>query len=299
MSMFLEPSWPDRRPIWEDALAWTKASAAGCLVQTENPAVQLAAGESRPPFNFHLLRFGPQRTLHTHGESVFDQIRSECDFSEWDCWDDQKRWLMELFRTFYPEDEDAIGTFSVLAARRPSAFREWQDPTITITQGVARPHYLMPVSKLGKRPLMLGDRALSTQGLRLAGASESSFRKASVAMTVVPRRVRSTRFGIDARYDEYWVCLAERTDHHQLLRDGRLPVAGENHYKWAEGRLRFTPLLNLVSISRTLMYTILTAELHPVSAEVLSLRWARYPLAVAMLQASPVEHFAVQQALTT
>ena len=293
-----EHSWQERQPIWEDHGSFMRASVANRVVTTEHEAVNLTAEEYRPPSNFHHMRFGPQTHLHGLGLSVFDQVRRDCDFGSWDCWDDQRTWLMNLFRMFFPEDEESIGACSVLSARRPAWCRTSQDPTITITQGLARPHFVRSVSKLDKHPLALGDRLIPTEGLRLAGMSEHAFRKAKVAMTVVPRRARSTRFGIDSRYDEYWVCLANPADHQELLRSGCLPIAGERYYQWGEGRLRYSPLVNLVSISRHLIYSVLAVELHPVSAEVLSLRWTRYPLAVAMLQASPIQHYAIQQALT-
>ncbi len=293
-----DPFWQELQPIWRDGALFARASVADRIVCREHLSVQLAVGESRPPFNFHQLWLGQQKHLHQMGLRVFDQVRADCDFGAWDCWDEQRGWLSNLFREFFPENEEAIGVCSVLASRRPAWCRTQQDPTISITQGVARPYYLRGVSQLGKAALTLGDRRIPTVGMRMAGMSERSFRKSKITMTVVPRRAKSTRHGLNSSYDEYWICLADPVDHADLLRQGRLPVAGEAFYHWGEGRIRVSPIVNLIAISRTLMYSVLAVELHPVSAEVLSIRWTRYPLSVAMLQASPIQHYAIQQALS-
>lgn len=298
MSGLRETFWQQLQPIWRDRELFTRAGASVRIAVQEHTAVRLGADEAAPPFNFCAARLGSQRNLHDIGQVVFDQIRADCDFGSWDCWDDQRVWFVELIRQFFPEHEESIGVCSVLAARRPAWCRTQQDPTIAISQGVARPHFLHSVRKIPGRRLTLGDKQLPMRGLRLAGMSEHVFRKAKLTMTVVPRRVVSSRFQIDSRYEEFWVTLANPADHREALQQGKLPVAGESFYQWGHGRIRCSPLVNLIGISRSLMYSVLAIELHPVSAEVLSLRWSRYPLSVAMVQASPVEHYAIQQALT-
>ncbi len=57
-------------------------------------------------------------------------------------------------------------------------------------------------------------------------------------------------------------------------------------------------MLNLVKISRDLLWhQFLVVEIDPNSGFILSLRWIRAPLSVALLS-SPSEHHGVHQALS-
>ena len=284
-------------PIWKAPELWASAASSNTLRKKENLALSVVDGDPRISVNFHDLRLGPQRLLHGHGEYAFDQIRDLFDFGSWDAWDHQRQWVINLFRAFYGEHEDAIGTFSILAVRRPAAFRVQQDPTIVIAQSTGRIHFTRQPRLRRNHSIRIGDIRVSTEGLRFAGADNPTLRSGHMAMTVVPRQVRSSQFNFMARFEEFWWCLADPVDHRELLQQGRLPAWGERIYEGQAGRIRTSPLLNLVRISRDLTYTLLTIELDPASAEVMSIRWVRSPLAVAMLQASPVEHHAVKSAL--
>jgi hypothetical protein len=284
-------------PIWESPKLWTAAASSTTLQQIANSALTVTDDDPKVPVNYHELRIGPQRLLHRHGQYAFDQIRDLFAFGSWDAWDGHRHWIIDLFRSFYGEHEDAIGTFSILAARRPAFLRAQQDQTIVISQSPARIHFANRPKHRRNQTIMIGDIRVSTNGLRLAGSGDPSLGSGQLAMTVVPRQVTSTRFQLSASFEEFWWCLADPSDHCELLRQGRLPAWSERIYTGRTGRVRTSPFLNLVRIGRDLTYTLLAVELDPASAEVMSLRWVRSPLAVAMLQASPVEHHALSVAL--
>lgn len=286
----------ERQAVWEHGELFTAAAARGQLITVQQPALQTRLDDPRFRLNLHDLRLGPQRLLRNHGLYLFDQIRRELDFGEWDYWDCQREWLCDVFRTVFPADEEAIGTFSFLSARRPAMFREQQDATIRVVQAPARSHFLRRAADLARRPLRIGDLQLPTKGLRMASDGERARRTNRVAMTVVPRQVISTKHGFSHHYEEFWYCLADR-EQQDLLTAGRIPAVAGSAYRPLAVRVRTSPMLNLVRITRNLKYNILMIEIQPETGEILTLRWARLPLAAALLNSSPVEHQSVQHAL--
>ena len=280
----------DRFPVWQQPALWTKAAAAGRILPAEDEAVRITAADRRLSVNCHQLLLGPQKLLAGRGRYVFDRVRSEFDFGAWDFWEKQRDWLLNTFRTVYPADEGAIGTLTFFSARRPSGVRHQQDPGVRVTQGAGRVHYMRREANLFRAPLPVGDLRLATRGLRFACASETARRRSRVAMMVVPRRVLSDRFGMAGSYQEFWYCLAEPGVDDQRLKRGEIPAHPAVQSRDGAAGIRYGPMLNLVRISRRLLFTWLAVEIHPESAEVISLRWGRMPLSVALLNSSPVVH---------
>jgi hypothetical protein len=287
----------DEKDVWDHPDWWAYASTSSSLISVTDSAVEITQDDPHLQVNVHDFRLGPQRFLHDHGQYAFDQIRDLFDFGSWDAWDYQRTWLINLFKEFYGESESAIGTFSILAARRPAFLRSQQDSSIIVSQKPSKIHFPKLAKSLGRGRLRVGDTLVCMEKLRMAGLDRPRLRDRRLAMSTVPRRVESTRLKLSLGYQEFWWCLADPEDHMQLLHQGRLPAWSERVYLGKAGRIRTSPMLNLVRIGRDLSYTILAVELDPASAEVICLRWARYPMSVALLQGSPVEHRAVRSAL--
>lgn len=286
----------ERGPVWNHGEWFASAAASAKLVTIQRSALQTSLEDPRVQLNLHELRLGQQQLLRDHGSYLFDQIRQELGFGEWDHWDCHREWLAEVFRTVFPAGEEAIGTFSFLSARRPATFREQQDQTVKVAQGVARPKFMRRAVDLARRPLMVGDLRLPTKGLRFACDTDQARRTSRVAMTVVPRHVVSTKYGFSHHYEEFWYCLAD-AEQRDLLTAGRVPAVAGTAYRPLAVRIRTSPILNLVRITRTLKYNWLGIEIQPETGEILTLRWGRLPLAAALLNSSPVEHESVQRAL--
>lgn len=283
-----------RDPVWVMPELWERAATRDTLSSTCNYAVKLDNAESGLRKNYHKLFLGSQRLLHPLGGYVFDMVKQEFGFGEFDEWDRQKSWVEELFRRVFPENEQAIGTFSIATARRPAAFRAAQDPSLTITQARGRTHFLRRAERRGR--LQIGDIVLPVSGLKLATAPGLANSTLSLAETVIPRNLSARRYSIDRFYEEFWYCSGER-DHAALLSEGKLPAIAAAAYDRLAVRLRTTILMNLARVSRSMSHCVVVLEVDPVSGEILSIRWARNPLSAALLCSSPVEHLATCEAL--
>ena len=286
----------ERGPVWEHPEWLENAATRDKLISSQNTALKTEFGDPRVRVNFHDFRLGPQKLLRNHGRHVFEQVRSEFDLGTYDYWDCHRKWLTAMFRAVFPKDEEWIGTFAVLSARRPAMFREQQVADVRVTQDVAIPHFMGKFADQKEPFIKLGDIRVPTKGLRLAYDSITGRRTAELATIRVPRRVQASSFGIDERYDEFWMCLANRGEEN-YLREGKIPAVATNAYQPGHVRVRTCPLLTLVRLTRSMSYCFLVVEVHPESGEILSIRWCRMPFSVAMLNASPVEHDAVRAAL--
>jgi hypothetical protein len=291
--MALAYSDEDRPALWMMPRLWEEQAARGQLTTIEREAVALEPQE-RLRNNFYRLMLAPQALLHQRGRYVFELIRREFQFGEFDFWDCQRGWLRQLFRKVFPARGECLGTVSILAARRPAAFREQQDASIQISQAAGRTSF----SGAGIMPqrFAIGDLRFSASGLRWALPSAEPSGKIGLAATVIPRQLRSTRFNLERTYEEFWYCLAQ-PEYQAILDQGRLPGVDPADYTYPAIRLRPTILLNLVRFTRSMWQTVVVVEIHPWSGEVLSLRWSRNLISAATLSMSPVEHMALCQAL--
>jgi hypothetical protein len=293
--MELLPTHPedDELPIWNQRELWEKAAAAGKLFRpVEDQALELDTCDPRPKVNEFVLEMGPQKCLHSRGKYVVDTIRAICGFDAASDWRAQKQWICNVFRDFYEPDDECLGWYSVLTARRPAQFRKEQDRTIRIRQLPARLEYLHPESDPAN---LLG---IPSDGLYFARPVDTVRSKCRVAMIEVPRYITCDRFGIDDEgYRQFWFCLGRPGEDDDALKAGRLPAVPASDYHRSVVRVRQTVLLNLVKVTRTLGFKDRTIEFDPESGAVLSIRRVGMPLTQAILSGAPIEHRGVKRIL--
>jgi hypothetical protein len=285
-----------RIPIWEHPHLLTRIAAKESLLYSEHVALELNEGDPRPNSNFHDLWLGPSSVLREHGTYVFDRVRSECGLGSYDFWGNQREWLRAAFHAFYGR-EDALAILSITSIRRPATLRQRDDPTLRIRQDPTRFHLFRALRSLEKAPLQIGDFQLPAQGLLLASHPDAPKRRAELAQVVVPRLVQSSRHSIIRSYQEFWYAVAQRGDDDIWLRQGRIPALGARPYQKNLVSLRTTIMVSLARVSPKLTHSLFVIEIHPETGEVLSLRWIRTPLAVALATAAPAEHLAICEIL--
>src|SRR5215469_14180660 len=93
-------------PVWEQPELWTRASAIGSLVHVEDEAVRLGERDLPLKINHCDVWLGQQKLLHGSGSLVSSKLRKDFGFSALDFFDSQRRFLLRVFRTFFPEDEE-------------------------------------------------------------------------------------------------------------------------------------------------------------------------------------------------
>ena len=94
-------------------------------------------------YNYHVLELGPACDLAGRADWFFGAVAAACGFSTDPCkdqgyWARQKGWLREVFHRTFPESSWEMGWVSLYGARRPSKFREQNDPSVKIVQKTIR-----------------------------------------------------------------------------------------------------------------------------------------------------------------
>lgn len=289
MSPGLHLSDPEQ-PDWVRGVFWTRVAATEEVAQSEQAA--LAVGADDPPLNvnYHALRLGPQSLLHAEGASAFEQIGTEFGLGSSADWTAQEEWVDAVFRAFFPPLCPFPGWWSLLSIRRPAQFRKEQDPSVRIDQFPARTYPLRRAAELERGgALTLGDLQIPMAGVRMGVHPDVDRKDVRLVMTVVPRLVQAPRLALRAHYDEAWLCLADPVADAGRLARGQVPAVPRSAYSAPAVRVRQTRLLNLVRVGGDLWSTTLAIELEPRSAEVLSIRRVRMPVAAALMCSSPVE----------
>ncbi len=291
---------PGEPRVWQERNLWLQASTSERLLTAESNALTLGAEDPVVGVNYHDLRLGQQKLLHGEGDFTFAKVQSIFGFSRLDFWDHQRAFLLNAFRKFYPEDEEAVGWPSLTAARRPATRRSLDDPDVLVEEFEANSYELCKEPELElirQLPLAIG-LYLPTKGLRFACKedSESARRQSSVFQTVVRRRVQSPSFGVDHWYHESWLCLGRKGEDENRLRLGQIPAMPEPYYEKQAVRVRTTPILTLCKVSRSMEYSMVAIEINPASGETLSIRSCSMPLAAALLSGSKVEQEGIRKA---
>jgi hypothetical protein len=292
--------YDNRCPVWESPSLLFGAAGSGELLHAENDAISSFSTDdpnirnSNP--NEHKLWIGSQQLLHGFANEAFLITGSMLEeFSDWR--KKQKEGFLDVFCSFFPPNEAALGTFSITSARRRAVeFRKElgqvklfyedrhkiQRPNATIQLGGGISGYFnLPVSKL--------------HFAHELGAPRAKFQ---LAQMQVHRRVDVARFRLNHSYEETWTCSARRGDDEGRLRQGQIPAIDPRNYQGRAGRINTAPIITLAKIDARLNYTMLSIEIHPVSGEIFSVRFGgSVPLAVRLLNAAPVEHKGVCQAL--
>ncbi len=142
-----------------------------------------------------------------------------------------------------------------------------------------------------------GSFRLPVCDLSFARGSEGADSTHDFARLRITRKVTARQFDVMAPfYEEMWLCRARKEyDDERLLR-GEIPAIDRACYQDAV-RLRMTPILNLISVDARLNCRLLAIELDPASGGILSIRFSSMPLRVVLVNAAPVEHIAICQAL--
>ena len=286
----------DRFPVWQQPALWTKAAAAGRILPAEDEAVRITAADRRLSVNCHQLLLGPQKLLAGRGRYTVRPGAERVRFRRLGFLGEAAGLAAQHVQDGLPGGRGGDWHPHVLFGARPSGVRHQQRPGVRVTQGAGRVHYMRREANLFRAPLPVGDLRLATRGLRFACASETARRRSRVAMMVVPRRVLSGPLR-NGRLVPGVLVLPGRAGGGRPAPEARRnprPPGGSIPGRRGGDSLR--PMLNLVRISRRLLFTWLAVEIHPESAEVISLRWGRMPLSVALLNSSPVVHAGVCRA---
>jgi hypothetical protein len=284
-------------PGWAGGPFWTRVAGTDEVVGSEQAA--LTVGPDEPPLrvNYHALHLGQQCQLHEAGASASEVIGTEFGLKSSAVWTPQQEWMDAVFRAFFPPLCPFPGWWSVLSARRPAQFRQEQDSGVRIDQFPARAYPLRRAAVLERKgPLNFGDLRIPVAGLRLGVHPDAEPKKTRLVMTVVPRLVEAPRLGLRAHYDEAWLCLADPVADAGRLAAGQVPAIPPSAYSGSAVRVRETRLLNLVRVGGDRWSTTLAIELEPASAEVLSIRRIRMPVAAALMGSSPVERVGLEAA---
>jgi hypothetical protein len=283
--------------IWHQPHLWTRAAQKNLAIEVENQAVQLTSEDPKLRFcpNCHTLWFASQSRLHDYGYRLHFLIRKEFEFDELHYWDAQREWLDQLVRDYFPTDSDFLGSISFLPMRRPAHLRTIQDSTIRVDQSPAQVNFRRLNNKNGSR-CTIGDTRIRLDGLVLA-TPDVGQTAVSLAQAIVPRKVTSSRFAVSSVYREAWYCAADPREDRAKLIAGRLPAVPATQYEARLDRLRTSGIVNLVKVDPKFNYTIMAIEIDSISGKTLSIRWYHSKVATALLNSSPVEHLATEQAL--
>jgi len=289
----------ERFAVWEHAELLERVAAKEKLFSIEHEAVHLRETDPKPNSNFHELCFGSFALLRERADYAYHKICRECDLGGYDFWSQQREWVRAMFRAFFGRN-DGLGWFSILTARRPATLRVIDDPTLVHAQGTAQFQARRRYENLEKRPLEIGGIQVPMRGLRWASHPDAPRRRARLTQVTVPRHVSSNRFSVEnGYYEEQWYTLAQPGDDDVWLRKGRIPALGPRPYLKELVAVRTTIMLAFieVSLSSSPWQSVFVVEIHPESGEVLSLRWDRSPLAIALLNDAPVDHQAICELL--
>jgi hypothetical protein len=299
-----------RAPVWRHPHLFVRACSSDlALHPVQNDAVASITEAERGLLgshpNRHVLWMGPQKRLHEAGFakeaflSVKSILRLDVD------WSRQREGFIEVFCRFFSPDDRGVGIFSVTSARRPAYLRDAEATRIVVKAAGApemswvsqqRIQHPNPTIWLGD-DLSAGSFELPVGELHFARGSDGAHFQQQFAKLQVRRIVSAHNYNVPAYYDEMWVCRARRGDDNERLRKGQIPAIKPERYEGLHARLRTTPIVNLWRLDSKLRCTLLSMEINPSSSEFLSMRFSFLPLGVVLLNAAPVEHAAICQAL--
>jgi hypothetical protein len=325
--------WSDSRaPVWEHPDVFRQACETdSALYPVENDAISALTDADRVTLNshrnHHILWMGSQNRLRDFAAEAFASAKSALRLgADWN--GTQRTGFINLFRSFFPRDEQSLGVFSIVSARRPARFRNLDDNGIVV-ESVGTPEVRWPsrerldchdaTIRLGRG--INGLFKLPVSELRFGRGSDGGDAEHRFATLKETRAVWAQRFRVPPYYDEMWVCRARQGYDDKVLLRREIPAV--DSAQCGTERLRLTPILNLARIEDVSMRqiggrltrkssvlrdlkrpvdyrlkcTLLAVEINPFSGEIFSVRFSFMPLAVVLVNAAPVEHVAICQAL--
>lgn len=271
----------------------------------ENHAVKLTPDEEkrlRGPgrgVNHHFLRAGHPRVLAESWRDFFVRVRDVYGFTSEEDWPEQEIGFEDLFRGFFGwrEVRAQFGWVSLITTQRPQHLRSMEDSRIRVTT----PNILVGATVSSGAPLKLAgsyphvpDGFLFHRGDR---AERRTLRQSDLLRLFdAPELIGQKRTLIEGRYVP---CVVGDEDD-AVLKAGRIPSMGSAYY--ANGfQFGRTGYLNLTIVAmptrgdcKVLNNTL---EIDPISGRIVSIRSFEAPVALGLIGASVVEHFALCECL--
>jgi len=303
----------DDVPVWEQPMLWRKAAEWSSiryrnpvsLLEADNPAFEPWTLDPSGVCNHHFIRIGSQSVLAQAGDVIHLQVAQIMGFDRGSAWEYQKPWLSSLFREYFLNADDQPSWTSFVSARRPAHLRknETNDDVVIAPSDLPKVRMRIRAAKLSQRPyLRLLDEQIPTSDLYFDRESASVGKHGYVAKIRMPRVVASKHLAGPEYYSEHWLCLASKGDDEPRLKQGVIPAIASSPFSSMESRLRNTAILNLAKLSTErqsgrILQKNLGLEISPEGGAIASLRMSIVGLDMSMMFCSPIEHFAVQQAL--
>ena len=292
------------QPAWEQRKLWERIARGAHPPPVENEGEMLVPGDPRARKNYHRLELGDAQYLAGLAERFFEIVEKKCGFGLDHEWNGQKKWLESMFRSFFSGGGE-VGWVSLLTARIPSQFRQFQDSRVQILQNPngATPRPVRPAKYLGLAPLRLSFAATEfsfvTKGLRFSCSDETVRESGQVFATIVPRIVHAPQLNVARRhYRELWVCLGQASQDEERLRRGEIPAVPATQYRDPLIRVRSSPILTLTKVSLgSMRYQAMPIEINRRTGEILSLRRAEWDLSPGLIVWGSHESRALARAL--
>lgn len=251
----------ESRPVWEQVDLIKKTIDTECLT----PEL---------PDDIHQIRLGSQEALKASALDIFWTIKRMCHYSRSSEW--TKLWplINYLVNNFFSSEDYALGLYEVCARRKTPTARQRPEGIIFSEETREQPDYTFPCYRLKRRRVEVAGLQLPGDLLRMAysdGASTRGVRWTQAA-------VRKTLGGqANTIWNEYKYFLANRDNDDGAIRQQNIIPAV--HAMTPEGSTeRLTPMFSLTRFHRNWSFgpltrvRVLTVELHPESAQILSIR---------------------------
>jgi hypothetical protein len=318
----------ERFAVWDCPQLLERAAAAGRLLEADNPAVRLQAGD--PPeawssqSNRHTIFLGAQRLLQEWADYFVAVVHGQLGFcKDSSCsWFERRGGIIGLIRSFFSGDAHALGMVSITPMRRPQPYHTMAAPGIEVTSVNPPGLRFVPAHLVRKwEPwVSLGEHgkakvSLPLRDLDFAPAVDSRDAANRWVKLVVTRAVTDRRFSLlphQASYQETWLCRGRPAEDRARLLQGHIPAVSPDRYQGHSLRVRLTPMFGLYKINlppsdgrgssavlgpanaRAPSIQYLAVEIDAAAGgKILSIRHGWRPLSVLCLSAGPAEHVGI------